>query len=202
LGYWNGIEYESKYLDEYTKKTGNIFRLADGLCQVYGDVGFLLKIKEEIETKHNVPLSEEDIEKHNKLKLDKKLNDFVMEVNEELFGVSEGEFNGFYNTMVSKGTIITNKMFEDSVFDFIQTMDGFRKDLRKGKFTGKGKGKKTNLKHFEVIKDFNVKDTDISYKAGWYEWEFKPSEVPVHYQNKYIKKRTEKNYQEWLKSKM
>ena len=177
LGYYNGIQYEDKWLGEYNGHRGAIYRIADGLCQVYGNPERLKEIKNQITATHHIPIGYEDIKQYKKLDLDKNLDYFIQEA---------------YNECDE----VTNEMIMSSFLEVIKKMEEFRKHLLKGKSKGKAKGeskgefkgKAVNKKLYNVLEDFTVKKTGVTYKAGLVEWDYIPKDIPKSYRVKYLKK--------------
>lgn len=179
IGYYNGIKYEQKWLGPYNAHRGVIFRIADGLGQVYGNTNILGEIKETIINEHKIMMSEEDIMKNNVLQFDKNLDYFI---------------NQEYDKC--KDTEITDEMMLDSFVECIAALEKFRVYIRKGKFAGKNKGKAigkaigkaVNIKKYVITADFIVKKTGTHYKQGTYEWKSIPKDIPASYRQRYLLK--------------
>jgi hypothetical protein len=173
VGYWNGIKYEEKWLGEFNLYKGVIFRIADGLGQSFGNEFVLEDVKERIMQEHLIPISDEDIEKYKKLDLDRKLDYFIQEA--------------YLNRPE-----ITKEVIYSSLQETLQSLEKFRRYIRKGatkgKTKGKSKGQNIKMKKFRVVKSFIVKGTNIGYKSGIYEWGMIPKEIPVNYQKRYIRR--------------
>jgi len=171
LGYHNGIKYEQKWLGEYTNHRGVIFRVADGLAQVYGNTSFLEDIKQTIIKKHKIMIVDENIEKYNMLGITKNLDYFIQK-----------------NIKEFKDVEITDDMVEESFYNCIEALERFRVYLRKGKYKNKNKGKAVNTKKYIILQGFTIKKSGASYATGTYEWDKIPKDIPQSYRQRYLLK--------------
>lgn len=182
IGYWSGIRREHQWLHEYELKDGVIYRVSDGLCQIYGNKSMLNSIKDKIIETHKISMSEEDITKDNILGL-RTIDSFVKEVHNELTT---------YNNGKEITPVITDKMLLDSFLDYIDSLEEFRKHLlngrRKGKAVGQSKDRNKVAKTYKIIKDFKVINTDVEYKMGVYVWLKIPEDIPRSYRRRFVKR--------------
>ena len=169
VGYYNGIIYEQKWLGGYNGHKGVIYRIADGLGQIYGNPEILEDIKFKIMEEHKIIVSDEDIQKYKVFDTDKNLEYFVQEA---------------YRNRPDE---ITKEDIFKSFIRCLDSLEKFRKYIRKGATKGKAKGKLQKVKQYEVKRDFTVKNTNISYKKGIYEWRSIPMEIPVNYRKRLIR---------------
>ena len=169
VGYYNGIIYEQKWLGGYNGHKGVIYRIADGLGQIYGNPEILEDIKFKIMEEHKIIVSDEDIQKYKVFDTDKNLEYFVQEA---------------YRNRPDK---ITKEDIFKSFIRCLDSLEKFRKYIRKGATKGKAKGKFQKEKQYEVKRDFTVKNTNISYKKGIYEWRSIPMEIPGNYRKRLIR---------------
>lgn len=103
IGYGNGIIYEGRWLGDWNGARGVIFRVADGLCQVYGNEGVIDEIRDKISKGFGVPVSVENIEKYDDLGLEYNLDYFIKKGN------------------------------ASNIYEVLDVLEEFRKYIRKGK---------------------------------------------------------------------
>lgn len=187
IGYWSGVRREHEWLHEYELRDGVIYRVADGLCQIYGNKSMLNSIKDEIIKTHKISMSEEDITEENVLEL-RTIDSFIQELHKELI-TYDGRGHEVW-------PVITDEMLLNGLIEYVNSLEDLRKHLlngrRKGRAVGAAVGKAVGnrrvAKPYRIIKDFKVINTDVKYAAGVYVWLRIPEDIPRSYCRRFIKR--------------
>lgn len=133
LGYYNGIAYEREWLG-HLNSIDDVFRISDGFCVILnGDVADELRTN--IEDEHRILMSEERVD--------------------HIGGIDYRIYKEFYDG-VDTWNISNEEMirtFIDDIQKVLISLSLFAKDLSRGRYKGKNRGKAIIDKTYICIKD-------------------------------------------------
>jgi hypothetical protein len=142
IGFYNGSFFENEWLGHINKIT-ELFRIYDGFAAILEE-GNADKVREEIESKYNVKMSEEPIKK--------------------IDGCNYKNFNDFYNEVADASEDEMRAYIKANIKDTFYKLAAFGTFISKGRCKGKNTGIAINEKLYTCLKDRNI--NEVEYKTG------------------------------------